>query len=157
MKAWWGSRTGREQLLLAVLGGLTAVIVVLFGIITPLLQARDNAERSYVRAITDLQAVERGAAQVKMLGAVAGGRGGDGRSVRAIIGATTSAAGLSISRTEPISNDEVTVWIDAAPAPVLFGWLQQLSVEHSVLVTQSNIQRSERGAVVRANLTLQRR
>ena len=59
MKNWWTGLTLREQLLIGAAGALLAILIVWYGIVSPLLTARADARLDRERAASDLAQVER--------------------------------------------------------------------------------------------------
>lgn len=161
MKAWWVSRTDRERVLLSIMGGLVGVFVLWFGVAGPVMDQRQRAETRFARAAADLAFVQDAVLRVSPAqGAIeAGGpsAASSQQSVRAIVGATHSAAGLVVDAVTPSGDDEAAVRLDAAQPAVLFAWLEQLQRDHGVVVLQASVRRSARDDTVTANLTLGRR
>lgn len=66
------------------------------------------------------------------------------------------AAGLAsaLTRIEPAGQDQVRVWLDNADFVRMMGWLQQLSTQHPIDVTQLSADRSSGEGRVNVRVTL---
>jgi type II secretory pathway component PulM len=142
MSAWWDARTAREKVLLLGAAALAAVIVYWQLLFTPLHQAAEDAQRRHAVAVADLRAVEAARAALDAAPAQAPRIS----SVRAEL-RSAADAGLVLSRMQPEANGAVTVWFEPAPAPVLFGWIAQLSRERGVSVSRIAVEQAGEGRV----------
>lgn len=168
MKAWWSTRTPREQTLMGVMGTLVLVLTLSLGVVGPLPTARDRAKLRYTVAHKDLTYIQWASERLGGGGALGQGqnasqnagqnaaRARSQRSVREIVGATHGAAGLVIDAVTPSGDGQAAVRLDSVAPGTLFSWLQQLQANHGVVVVRANVRRSARDDTVSANLTLAR-
>lgn len=154
LKAAWGERSAREQVLLAGLVALLAITLVWFAILAPAFAWRDGAARAYDSAVADYESLLDGLALHATLSAGLGGEG-SAEPLRTLVGASAGERSLSISRMQPLEDGGLGVWFDAAPADVLMSWLADLSSQDGVLVERVSLDREGDG-VVRAQLLLRR-
>lgn len=149
LAAWWMQRSGRERLLLLILGAGLAAYLVVVAVAQPLLAARDAA-------LTRIGSHEVALAQLAALpeGGVAP-RPADSRPVPAIVTETAPAFDLAIRRIEPEGNGARLVIEDAGFAEILT-WIEALEREHGLRLAAIEIDRRPEPGIVSARLTLER-
>ncbi|WP_293879791.1 type II secretion system protein GspM [Sphingomonas sp.] len=121
----WARRNAREQRLLAVMFALLAAVILWFGIVTPLKNAR-------------LAAQARLDAATVIAGQVSARADALRRSARAVpapleaslvvaVGSTATEAGFTPTRLDPQGEDRVVIAISSARSIALFAWLDGLA------------------------------
>jgi general secretion pathway protein M len=121
----WVERSPREQQLLAVMFGLLALTVLVFGIIRPLASAttaaRDRLDRVTVEggqiatAVETLRDAKKGAPPPLT-----------GTMVLAV-SQSAGTAGFTLSTLDMQGEDRVGITLPSAKSPALFAWLRTLS------------------------------
>lgn len=121
----WAERSPREQQLLAVMFGLLALTVLVFGIIRPLASAttaaRDRLDRVTVEggqiatAVETLRDAKKGAPPPLT-----------GTMVLAV-SQSAGTAGFTLSTLDMQGEDRVGITLPSAKSPALFAWLRTLS------------------------------
>lgn len=149
----WAERTAREQILLACAAGLIAVIVAWYAVLSPALSWRVKAERDFVRAAEDFEAMVEGTARYQSLAAGEAQARRSGAPLRTVIGRTANARGVAISRVQPLDDGRLGVWLDGVEADALMAWLAELAAEEGVRVDRASLDQEGDG-VVRAQLLL---
>ena len=150
MIQWWSDRKPREQaLLLSAAGFVVAFIFVQF-LIIPLVHYRSSARDQLSSALEMLTEVEKGARAVQAIRATAGEQ--PAGAVRTVAASTATELGISITRLQPLENDELDVWLDDVAAPLLFSWIGRLA-KRGVPVARAVIHKGD-GTSVNAQITL---
>ena len=139
IRIWWRRRSVREQRLLGVMAALLSAFVYVFGLWLPLERAHAAANERLTVAVAQRAAVAQQIARLRVLPNIA---------QRAVMTAETlrtsaQAAGFSVRNAQMLGAMRVTIDIDAARAPALFGWLASLEpqgvfVEQARLATRSD-------------------
>lgn len=139
---WWHARAPRERRMLAAMFAGIAAFVAWYGVLSPLLSARDRAAARHASAIQAHAEIERSLAGVA---AAAEGRpvppAGD--RFHALISDSAGAAGVGIDRREPSSGGDLEIGIDAASTAALLGWLDALRLEHGISPVAVDIERRD--------------
>lgn len=145
MTAFWSGLSPRERTLIGVAAAILVLVGGWYGVVNPLLSARANAERAWLRTGDDLVNVERAAARAR---AATGAPQKQQNSrpanqsaagLRAATAGAARAAGLSISRLQPEGETAVRVWIDEAPATDVYDWLLKAEREHGLSVQEASL------------------
>lgn len=121
----WAERSPRERQLLAVMFGLFAIILLIFGIVRPLAMATDAA-----RARLDRVSIESGrisAAAATLRDAKTGAPPPLTGTLVLAVSQSAGTAGFNLSTLDPQGNDRVGFTIPAAKSPALFAWLRTMS------------------------------
>jgi general secretion pathway protein M len=139
---WWHGRAPREQWMLTLMCTAIAVFIVWYGVLAPLLTARDRAAERHASAIQDRAGIEHILARVA---AASQDRPAPPPADRfhALVADSAGAAGIGIDRQEPSPDGGVEVGIDAVPANALFAWLDTLRLEHGIAPEAVDIERRE--------------
>lgn len=157
MREYWTRLKPRQQLLLGAAALVLLGALVFLWVWEPLAESRD-LERERVaaqRALLDwLEAVEP-AAQALRQGQTAA-RDLGGRSLLGLADQTARAAGLagSLTRIEPVSDNQVRVWLDEAEFTATMRWLETLSINHPVRAAQLEVERGRAAGMVNVRVTL---
>jgi len=155
MKQLWMERNERERLLLAIAGGLMALLVLWQLVLKPVAAYRADAQAGYERAQERLEEMQRAAAQAAALMA----RSRDGEAsptgdVRGIAMAAARAKGLTVTRLQPNDDGGLTLWIDGVDTRVLYDWVVMLQKDHGIVVQKASVSANDGAATVRAQLQL---
>lgn len=145
----WTSRSPRERVLLAVMAALIAVVVAVYGVLLPLQRMSAAAEARHALAAQRLAEVT-----VAETAAPSGPAPASG-DLQAIVIASATQAGISLSNQRLDNADQMTIGVASIDANVLFGWLQSVS-QSGVAVTNFSAT-SVGGGQVQADAVLERR
>lgn len=146
---WWRERSEREQVMLAVMAMLAALVFGWLLVVRPLDVALANARAEQDAAITRLERVKTAAAALDEAG-----RPIDG-SPHALIARSAAAAGFVPTRLDPGANGAVMLGLSSAKAVALSKWLKSLEAE-GVHVEQITI-RPNSDATLSVDATLKAR
>lgn len=127
MSTWYIGLTGRERMLVSVAGALTALVVLIFGIVLPVGTALDDAA---VRHRLATERAGRIAAQIDALksaprstvAAVAG-------PVEQVAGASAQEAGFVVQSNQRRGTDSAVLVIPAARPSAALAWIDGLSAQ----------------------------
>lgn len=152
VSAWFIGLTARERTLVSVAGGLTALIVLIYGVILPLGGALDDAALRHREATqragritAGLDALKR--APVAKAAALAG-------PVDQVAGASAQAAGFVVQSNQRQGNDGVVLMIPTARPSAALAWLDGLGAQ-GLAVEQVTMTPAPDGSVA-VNVTLRR-
>lgn len=129
-RLWWSGRTIREQRLLGGLAVAVALVLVWYGLVSPLLSWREASIARYARAVTDHATVQAA------LGAHPGSGAMDAADMEGRIRQAAEARALILTAVEPDGAGGWAVSLDSAPPPELFGWIGALEREDRLAVTE---------------------
>ena len=130
LRQFWAGRSLREQRMLLVMVALFAIVIVGFGIIRPLINARVAAAERLDAATVELGQV-RGAADMLRRTPRTGPR----KTVLNLsdtVAQSATAAGFTLANVGP-QGDALRATIVSAKSPALFGWLRTLA-QQGVLI-----------------------
>jgi general secretion pathway protein M len=152
LSAWFIGLTGRERWLVGVAGGLTALIVLVYGIVLPLGDALDDAALRHREAteragriVAGLEALKRAPA-VKAAALVG--------PVEQVAGASAQAAGFVVQSSQRQGSDMVVLIIPTARPSATLAWLDGLAAQ-GLSVEQLTMTPAPDGTVS-VNVTLRR-
>ncbi|MCX7285244.1 MAG: type II secretion system protein GspM [Novosphingobium sp.] len=125
VSTWFIGLTGRERWLVAMAAGLTALIVLVYGIILPLGNALDAAALRHREATVRAGRITAGIAALKRAPvakavALAG-------PVEQVAGASAQAAGFVVQSSQRQGSDAVVLTVPAARAAAALAWLDGLA------------------------------
>ena len=142
-QAWWRSRSGREQVMLAVMAVFVAAFLGWFGLVAPLMSAADRA-REHASLAT------RQSAQLASLAAghTARRRAGaqPAQPLAAIVEPAAAAAGVSVDRRRQDGDGRLTIWSGAADSRLLMAMIVALEPQGVEVVDFSAV-RAEGGGL----------
>ncbi|AAK22169.1 type II secretion system protein M [Caulobacter vibrioides] len=147
-RLWWTGRTGREQVLLAVMVAALVVVIGWYGVATPLWSAAKTAQVRVDKAATQL-------ATLRGLAAGASRATAGGAAPQAVVEAAASRVGLPIARHRQDANGRFTIWIAAIDSKILLPWTAGLEREGAVKVTDFTASRLDNG-LIEAEITFAR-
>lgn len=137
----WNQREPREKVLIFVAAALSFIILVWFGIASPLRDANARAHDNLQQAIADKKLIEQSLANYRAGGQPALGAATDFDAFRSDVTRTAQLNGLAISRLQGNTDGSLQlVFSDAVPSSI-FLWLEEISTYPG-------------GAPVRANLSV---
>jgi general secretion pathway protein M len=125
LRQMWAERSTREQQLIAVMLGLLAIVILVFGIIRPLVHAttaaRDRLDRATIEGGQIAAAVEtlrdaKKAAPPLLTGTMV-----------LAVSQSAGTAGFTLSTLDPQGDDRVGITLPSAKSPALFAWLRTLA------------------------------
>lgn len=128
---WWQARDARERGMLAVMFAMLAGFALWYGIVTPLLQVRTQAQAHYDRAAAELIATRANTRDIAVLLKQRPVRPTGGAFSNAVL-ASAKAADVAVSRQRVDGQGALTVGIDAVQATALFDWLDTLRRDHGI-------------------------
>lgn len=159
MAAWWQALAPNERRMLAIGGGIAALLLGWALIWHPLAAKRTQLQQNVDNQRRELAYVRVGAAEVERLRVVGTHSGGDrqGKSLLALADATARAAGLegALKRVEPVGARSVRVSFEAANFDVLVQWIEGLSRSYGVEAGDLSADRADGIGLVNARVTLQ--
>jgi type II secretory pathway component PulM len=155
MKKWWNARTTREQALIACGIAVIFALVLYQTVYWPASTYLSHARQARQDAMTNLTDVEAAARVIQASRATASTRQplGDG-GLRAAGTAAASEVGLAISRLQPLEQGGVEFWIDSAPAPQVYRWIEALHQKYGVTVVKADMLQVDGADNVRAQIAL---
>jgi general secretion pathway protein M len=154
MMAFWQARTGREQVLLALLCALGLLAGLWAGVWDPVQRARAGL-------LADIARYDR--VTTALTGLANSGAGFDAglapvtadMPLPTLIATTADAALLPVSRLVPTAN-AVDITLDPAPFEQVIGWVQALEQDHALRVLALTISRRPEPGLVSTSLTVGR-
>ncbi len=138
LKNYWQERDPREQVLLAVMGGLIALVIFWQFILNPVFSAQSDARADLLRAERDYTTVARTLPTLSP----------DGRAAvtrpfsQAVFIETARARGINPSRVQPDGNQSLTVWIETQDTQALYGLLNDVIVKNGAVLNRVTISTS---------------
>lgn len=154
MMSWWNDLSARERALVAVAGGLAALLVISLLIVRPLISWNASAER---RAAQARDAYELTAAAAAVAGPASSASGTENAPLRQAIISTAGAAGVELVRIGSASDTQIEIQAAPVDAEVLFNWFAELERRYGVKVTFADMSRGEGGRVNSQVLVFERR
>jgi type II secretory pathway component PulM len=143
---FWQERDPREQVLLAVMGVLVALVIFWQFILNPVFSAQSDARADLLRAERDYTTVARTLPTLS-----SGGRAAVTRPFsQAVFIETARARGINPSRVQPDGRESLTVWIETQDTQALYGLLNDVIVKNGAVLSRASIATS-----VNQNLTAQ--
>ena len=147
---WWGGRSQREQVMLAVMAGCLALCLLWFGITRPLLAGAAQAKVRYEQAVIDAATVQIKVKALKAALAVPPVPL-DG-PLQAVVTQSATDAGFTLSRADPAGTDAVSVTLVSAKSPAFFAWMKRLN-DQGIFAEQVSI-RTNSDATIAADAVL---
>ncbi|GGY52748.1 type II secretion system protein GspM [Parvularcula lutaonensis] len=142
------SLSQREQMLIAVLGALAALLVLIYGIIFPIL----GFER---QSMANFREAARLAALTEGLEAP-GVESADDRALRSVVTEAAERQGISYTRISNTPDGRIELDINGTASEDFFAWLANLEAESGIVVTSAFVTPGEAPGTVEARITLGR-
>ena len=155
-KNWFSGRSAREQYLLSVAGGLTLLMLIIFGMILPGYNAIDSAEKELDAATKRRGNIEASVALAKAnSGSPATAVIASGTSLESVISSSATASGFEIADGAEMGVDEYRFRLASIKAGALFAWLTGLEAQ-GIELAQISVRKGE-GGFVTAEIRLRRK
>jgi len=123
----WNQREPREKVLIIVAAVLSLIVVVWFGIASPLRDANMRAHNDLQQAIADKDLIERSLANYTLGGQASLGAATDFDAFRSDVTRIAQINSLAISRLQGNADGSLQlVFSDAVPSDI-FLWLEEIS------------------------------
>lgn len=145
----WEQMPRTDRLVWSVLGGLSAFVIVVFGIWLPSHRAELQARDQYESNESLLAYIQANASKVQ---GTAGG--GDSEPLLSVISNSAASNGFTLRRFEP-EGDRVHIWLDGVPFNKVAAWLDQLS-HQGINTISAEMERGQDSGQVTVNVTLSR-
>lgn len=142
------SLSQREQMLVAVLGGLLIVLVLIYGVIAPILNLQRGAAADY-RSAARLAALTEGLEPP-------GVESADERALRSVVTEAAERAGINYTRISNTPDGRIELDVDGTSSDDLFAWLAELEADSAIVVSAANVVPGERPGTIEARITLGR-
>lgn len=130
----WRDREPREQVLLAVMGVLLGLFVLWQFILTPISNARSDAQSALITAERDYVAVARALPQLSAPTTLSGPQ-----FTQAVFIDAARKRGLKPSRIQPDGNNNLSVWIDTKDTLALYGLLNDIITQNGAILARASI------------------
>ncbi len=158
MKSWFEALAPREQVLVALAGVLTVIVVIYLGVWLPLERANARLEtrvESQRELVTELRQL-RGRVAAPAAGGAA--TGGGGQSLVVVVDSTVRQRGLgtALKRSQPLDGDSIRVNFENVAFDALVQWLGQLASGHGIEIGAASFSSRTEPGRVDATLTLER-
>jgi type II secretory pathway component PulM len=140
---------------MVLIGGIAAVVLVLFGIVVPLESSVSKAQERIEKKQADLQWMRTVGPELASAGpAIA--RPATQESMLVIVdrAARESGLGNSLVNSEPSGPGGLRVRLEKAPFGLIIGWLARLADQHGIRVESATMDSSGEPGVVNAGLVL---
>jgi general secretion pathway protein M len=127
MKTWFAQLSRREQYLVGVAGGLTALVVLIFGIVLPAVSTINSAKLAHDDAVQRrgrIEATVAAATESQAAGTTVGGA-----AIDLIVTQSAAEQGFDIIKSANAAAGQMTFRMDQARAPALFAWLSSLELQ----------------------------
>ena len=154
MKFSLDTMSEREQRLVK-LGGVAAVLIIIFGVLLPLDSSVSKAKARISQKQADLVWM-RGAAPVLAATAPMRQAGGSGESLLVIIDRSVKESGLekAVKGTDPSGTGSIQVRLEKASFDSIIGWVSRLSTQNGLSVDGASIDSTDTPGVVNAAIQL---
>lgn len=157
--AWWSAQSTRDQRILIV-GAVIVASVLLWAVAwDPLAQRRAELDMQLDGARRDLALMRVSEAEIERLRSVGTRTRADrqGRSLLALADASARSGGLDgvLKRIEPVGPRSVRASFEFAAFDSLIAWLESLSGEYGIQVTDFSADRVDATGLVNARVTLE--
>lgn len=160
MKAWWLSKTPREQQALVFAAAALLLFMLYLLAWQPFVNAVEQKRQQVQSRQVTLDWMEGNLAEILTLRNQhrMSGRGNSKEALLTLVDRTAKQSQLrqQIKRIKPQGDSEVQLWVEQAPFDTLLKWLGGLSGQYGVRIDSLNIDRQQQPGVVNARLVLQR-
>jgi len=160
LRQWWEGLAERERRILLWGGGVSAVLLLVFGMWLPLEEAIKREKARYQGLQTSLAEMRRQAAEVARLRqqGVGQSRSSSGQSLIAILEQQVTAAGLKnhLKRMQPDGDRRLQLQFQAVSFDALVTLLQRLANRHGLVIASFTITPVDKPGRVDARLVIER-
>ena len=140
----------REIALIAVMLGLLIILGGWQFLIRPVFKNNALSQSQYDQAVQDYELVQRAAPQLIASAASAGG-GTQSFNQAAIID-TARNHNITLSRVQPIAQQQIQIWFDDIASAQFYGFIQELKRNYAVEIAKAQINRKDQGISVQLTL-----
>lgn len=153
---WWQGLTGRERIMVSVLGAIVIFVLGFVGIYQPTLAANATAESLFERKKTDRVSFQRSLTryQLSALDEAVAGPASDPDIFRQDIAPLAQQFGLAVSRLQPTGEQHLIVTFDNALSADLFSFLIEAQTRPGGKIISANLN-SRDGETVNAVIEFQ--
>lgn len=136
-----------------LLGGVAALLLVVFGILVPLDRSVSHAQQSLAKKRIDLAWMQSVAPE---LASSAPPAAASGESLLLIVDRSARESGLahSLAGSEPGSTGSLSIRLEKAPFDTLVAWLARLAQQNGVSVESATVEKSGAPGLVNAAIVL---
>lgn len=145
----WDEREAYEKITMGLLAVGLGLALIWFFAISPVLNAKSEAQSQSRKALQDYNIVSRA---VPQLGA-SNVKGSEAAFSRAVLIASARSKTIRLTRVQP-NGDDINVWIDDVETAKLYGLITALITENGAVLSRATITTGESG-LLSAQLTLQ--
>ena len=149
VQTWFAGLNSRERMLVSVAAGLTAAIVLVFGIVLPLGRAHDAA---HVRHRQAVEASSRLLAQLAALEAPAARRATLTGPVSQVVAASADSAGFVLQSNQAQGAEAAAIAVPTARPSAALAWLDGLAAQGIVLQSLTMTPAADGSVSVNASL-----
>ncbi len=146
MSIWWQQLNLREKKLVLAMASLVIIFILYSFVWQPLNDNIAKAEKKIARQQQLLSWVQENTQRFQQAKS-SGGKQASG-SLSSIVNRTASSKNITITRMQP-QGDNIQVWIDEIAFNQLLQWLEQLSTNEGLRVTNIDLSDAEKPGVVR--------
>lgn len=157
--AWWNKQSTQDRRVLGIGGVVVALLLAWAFVWNPLARSRAQLEMRVERERADLAWMRQTSGELQSLRAK-GARGQvdrQGKSLFALADVTARGAGLAaaLKRVEPTGPKSVRASFESANFDALIGWIDSLTRDYGVQVTDLSADRVEGLGLVNARVVLE--
>lgn len=149
VRDWFRALSRREQILISIMGGLLAIVIVVYGIIFPLRQALDDASTRYSASLAQATLIE---GKVRKLKSPASQSVRFRGTAEALVSQSAEERGFTVEQLVKQNDGRVSLTIPSARSNSLYGWLAEL--ERRGLQPESLTVQPKAGDTLSVQLTL---
>lgn len=128
LRLWFAALTKREQWLVGIAGGLTALVVTIFGILLPTLSTIDQARKDHDEAVQRRGRIVAtvDAAQKQQTGP----RSAASVDIDLLVTQAAAEKGFDLIKSANSASGQISIRIDQARAPALLAWFTELEAQN---------------------------
>lgn len=153
MRAWYNNLAERERRMV-LLGGITAVILLILAIVLPLNRNIAQAKQRLTTKQGDLAFIQSAAPTLASAGPGMNMASADNLVVLVDSSARESGLGKSLSSSSPAADRSLRVRFERVAFDGMVAWLARLSQNHGVRVDSAEIETAGEAGLVNASLVL---
>jgi general secretion pathway protein M len=153
LQKWYRGLEERERLFVNI-GAVTAVVLILAGLILPLNNSIFQARQRIAVKQADLAYIKSATQQLASAGPSMGAATGESLVVLIDSSARESGLGKSLTSSQPTGDGGLRIRLDHAPFDGIVAWLARLSQQHGVRVESAEIETAGEPGIVNAGLVL---
>lgn len=144
LKTWYFALSNRERVLVSVAGILTAVVVLIFGILVPTMAALQQAESGLDEAVQRRGRIEAtvAAASIQTPTAALPAQAG----IDLVVTQGAAEKGFDLLKPTNSAPGQVDFRIEQARAPALLAWLSELESQ-GIFISSITMRRASNGSV----------